>query len=569
MKGAETETDPVVDKGNAADDSKHDPTVPHPHDVLCGRGGQSNNHPGNEWFRRLVRSNRALYRSCPKHTKLLVAKAIVQAVHQQEPRGRFIKLKDGGEDYQWEPITYSQSVNKTSQALREKEARGKPKQQNHENNVEIAKDAAKSVKFGGVESQSLSNLTSAAVTNAKNNGKRKTESGEESTTSKTTAQRGGKKRKIAETFVKPFWWGRAPTITRETHGRTTVYSASKPSGTIVTPSTDTIFEKGNNRIPIMSGTENAVMNMGRGVVNQVENVPLQPDIDTAPIPIAAPLVSRQSSMFRFLSNTGIFNRGTSAVVGPTPATDAVQKLDAPSFQSWPTQKVSNTTSDAVYSSSNHMGKTSVQELRSKQQQRRRQDEMDEIPMSGLINDEEVLPPPTPRGLKTQMSDWFTAIFPSPSKASLQENSEATANDNNNIATDDLTLLPEEDIGEAPIPPPPGVGRSVSSALFGTFVESPSMLFTTLKSGVSSMFGDSVFKEDEMAAPIRRFPSSFQQQQEGQNSLQSPSLSAGNTMVGRHTVLGEKATDSLLDDFEETPMEQSMRNVNGPPGLYPF
>ncbi len=31
MKGAETETDPVVDKGNAADDSKHDPTVPHPH----------------------------------------------------------------------------------------------------------------------------------------------------------------------------------------------------------------------------------------------------------------------------------------------------------------------------------------------------------------------------------------------------------------------------------------------------------------------------------------------------------------------------------------------------------
>ena len=531
-------------------------------------------------FRRLVRSNRVLYRSCPKHTKLLVAKAIVQAVHQQDPPGRFIKMKDGGEDYQWEPITYSQTVNKTSQALREKEARGKPKQQDHEIDVEIAKDAGKSVKFGGVESQSLSNLTTAAVTNAKKNGKRKTESGEESTTSKTTTQRGGKKRKIAETFVKPFWWGRAPTITRETHGRTNVYSVSKPSGIIVTPSMDTNSEIGDNRIPIMSGTENTVTNMGRGVVNQVESVPLQPEIDTAPIPIAAPLVSRQSSMFRFLSNTGIFNRGTSAVVAPTPATDAVQELDAPSFQSWPTQKVSNTTSGAVYASSNHMGKTSVQELRSKQkqpqqqrqqqqqQQQQRQDEMDEIPMSGLINDDEVPPPPTPRGLKTQMSDWFTAIFPSPSKASLQENSEATANDNKNIASDDLTLLPEEDIDVAPIPPPPDVGRSASSALFGTLIESPSMLLTTLKSGVSSMFGDSMFKEDEMAAPIRRFPSSFQQQR-GQTTLQPPSLSAGNTMMGRHTVLGEKATDSLLDDFEETPMEQSMRNVNVPPGLYPF
>jgi hypothetical protein len=50
-------------------------------DVLCGRGGTSNHHPGNEWYRRLIRSNRALYRSCPKHTKLLVSKAIVQAVY--------------------------------------------------------------------------------------------------------------------------------------------------------------------------------------------------------------------------------------------------------------------------------------------------------------------------------------------------------------------------------------------------------------------------------------------------------------------------------------------------------
>ena len=53
-----------------------------------GRGGMSNHHAGNEWYRRLIRSNRPLYRACPKHTKLLVAKAIVQAVEQQG--GRFL-----------------------------------------------------------------------------------------------------------------------------------------------------------------------------------------------------------------------------------------------------------------------------------------------------------------------------------------------------------------------------------------------------------------------------------------------------------------------------------------------
>mmetsp|Transcript_20843 Transcript_20843/g.23296 ORF Transcript_20843/g.23296 Transcript_20843/m.23296 type:complete len:128 (-) Transcript_20843:569-952(-) len=79
----------------------------HIHDVLCGRGALTNEHPGNEWFRRLVRSNRQLYRSCPKHTKLLVAKAIVQAVQrnqQRNPLGRFLektKTEDGTESNMW------------------------------------------------------------------------------------------------------------------------------------------------------------------------------------------------------------------------------------------------------------------------------------------------------------------------------------------------------------------------------------------------------------------------------------------------------------------------------------
>ena len=86
-------------------------------DILCGRGGVSNNHVGNEWYRRLIQANRPLYRACPKHTKLLIAKAIVQAVEQQG--GRFLeKEKQTGK---WQRIEYKRAVDKTSQGLRERE----------------------------------------------------------------------------------------------------------------------------------------------------------------------------------------------------------------------------------------------------------------------------------------------------------------------------------------------------------------------------------------------------------------------------------------------------------------
>jgi hypothetical protein len=92
---------------------------PHEHDVLCGRGGLSNHHAGNAWFRRLVRSNRPLYRASPKHTKLLVAKAIVHHVQAQNPPGRFLECnrKSG----LWFPVSYKRAVDKTSQALRERD----------------------------------------------------------------------------------------------------------------------------------------------------------------------------------------------------------------------------------------------------------------------------------------------------------------------------------------------------------------------------------------------------------------------------------------------------------------
>jgi hypothetical protein len=92
---------------------------PHEHDVLCGRGGLTNHHLGNAWYRQLVRSNRELYRNSQKHTKLLIAKAIVNHVQEQNPPGRFLEIdKKTG---LWIPVSFKRAVEKTSQALREKD----------------------------------------------------------------------------------------------------------------------------------------------------------------------------------------------------------------------------------------------------------------------------------------------------------------------------------------------------------------------------------------------------------------------------------------------------------------
>lgn len=89
----------------------------HDHDVLSGRGGASNNHPGNEAFRQLVNRVKVDYLQCPKREKPLLAMRIVQAVRAQSPPGRFLqhdKLTDT-----WKDVGDAKAREKTSQALRE------------------------------------------------------------------------------------------------------------------------------------------------------------------------------------------------------------------------------------------------------------------------------------------------------------------------------------------------------------------------------------------------------------------------------------------------------------------
>jgi len=244
-------------------------------------------------------------------------------------------------------------------------------------------------------------------------------------------------------------------------------------------------------------------------------------------------------------------------------------------------------------SEQHMGRTSVQELRSRQLIEQQsllasehgngnkdltvvegfEDELKEIPTTGLMDSvDDFTPPPPLKAMKSQMSGWLTSFFPSSTK--INESVDNSNHSNNDIF--DSSSQDDIDYDGAAVPPPPGggsgLGRGVSSAIFG-LIESPSIFLTTLKSGVSSVFGGSIFRQtsvDAMAStPIRRFPSSFQQQQmqkqQQQNILQQQyrgNVSAGGAMIGNQPVLGEKAKrgNSLLDDFDETPMEKELRNA---------
>lgn len=91
---------------------------PRDSDVICGRGGSSLRHPGNQTYRRLVNLNKGLYITCLKTEKLKISRSIVAAIREQ--KGRFIEKDKDGTYYD---IGDKKAVEKTSQALRE----GQPK----------------------------------------------------------------------------------------------------------------------------------------------------------------------------------------------------------------------------------------------------------------------------------------------------------------------------------------------------------------------------------------------------------------------------------------------------------
>jgi len=109
-------------------------------DVLCGRGGMTNHHAGNIFFRKLVRHHQESYLLATKKDKAGVAKGIVEAIRGLKPPGRFLKkTRDIGPNGVWVEIGDRKAREKTSQALRERApelreelgCQGKQQQQHH------------------------------------------------------------------------------------------------------------------------------------------------------------------------------------------------------------------------------------------------------------------------------------------------------------------------------------------------------------------------------------------------------------------------------------------------------
>lgn len=84
-------------------------------DVLCGRGGETNHHPGNVRYRALVKEMQHKYLLAKRRDKPQIARKIVDVV--RERNGRFLKrCPNRGE---WREIGQNKAREKTSQALRE------------------------------------------------------------------------------------------------------------------------------------------------------------------------------------------------------------------------------------------------------------------------------------------------------------------------------------------------------------------------------------------------------------------------------------------------------------------
>lgn len=100
----------------------HQPGVEYPgmNDVMCGRGGGTNNHVGNIRFRQLINEHKLRYLAAPKIDKPKVAMEVVQMWRRLDPPGRFL-AKTAGEKF-WNEVGDKKAREKASQCLRERTA---------------------------------------------------------------------------------------------------------------------------------------------------------------------------------------------------------------------------------------------------------------------------------------------------------------------------------------------------------------------------------------------------------------------------------------------------------------
>jgi len=100
-------------------------------DILCGRGGGTNSHPGNKLFRHQINVHRRAYLKARKNDKPAISRSIVQ--YMRERKGRFLKKDE--KTGKWFEIGDDNAREKTSQALRQRAPQFRQILSNNEDSV--------------------------------------------------------------------------------------------------------------------------------------------------------------------------------------------------------------------------------------------------------------------------------------------------------------------------------------------------------------------------------------------------------------------------------------------------
>lgn len=92
------------------------------HDLLLGRGGETNNHSGNITFRGLIEQYKPTYQSAPKGQKPEIAQMLVNQWRALDPPGRFMAKSPDNEDL-WVDIGDMAARRRASKSLGERSKR--------------------------------------------------------------------------------------------------------------------------------------------------------------------------------------------------------------------------------------------------------------------------------------------------------------------------------------------------------------------------------------------------------------------------------------------------------------
>ena len=108
-------------KANDIGKKSSNKNVPQKNDILLGRGGNNNKHPGNEQLRSLARVLASQYSRCSKKCKSDLSRSLVKQVRDLDPPGRFLKvtLHQDGSGPEWDDVGDRVAREKASQVLRD------------------------------------------------------------------------------------------------------------------------------------------------------------------------------------------------------------------------------------------------------------------------------------------------------------------------------------------------------------------------------------------------------------------------------------------------------------------